>query len=108
MNLRRPTFVHAWLLAALLLMAQGLGLAHRVVHAPLNAQAGVAAWPLDHDAGGADCRLVDQLAHADALCGGVPAVAAPLPAADAAVALPPQQWAAGAPAVYLARAPPRG
>ena len=107
---RPPTFLHAWLLAALLLVAQGLGLAHRVGHAPGLGQTGIAAtasgWSADHQAGSADCRLVDQLTHADALC-GPPLLAALAPAADAA----PQTAAyADAPAarrhVPLARGPP--
>lgn len=104
MKLRRPTLVHAWLLAALLLLAQGLGLAHRVLHAP-----GVtAAWSQDHEAGGNECRLLDQLASADILCGSQVAASALPPPADAA-----PQWLRSAPAApalapYLARAPPRG
>lgn len=95
---RRLQPLHAWLLAVLLLAAQALGLAHRVAHAPglpaavsaqaaafaaahvhahadVNADAASAAAATasahgQHEAGGADCRLIDQLAHADALCGG--------------------------------------
>lgn len=104
MKLRRPTFGHAWLLALLLLLAQGVGHAHRVLHAP-GIQAG---WAQNHEAGGADCRLIDQLAHADVLCSGAASAPAVLPAVEAAAPLPPPQWAAGAPAAYLARAPPRG
>ena len=83
---RRLQPLHAWLLAALLLAAQALGLAHRVAHAPglpaAPAQATVfavadvhahadaeASAHAQHEAGSADCRLIDQLAHADALCG---------------------------------------
>ena len=123
---------HAWLLAALLLTAQALGLAHRIEHAPGSAQrlhalgvaaqggtaAAGAAWSAAgqgsdthgmaaHQAGDADCRLVDQLAHADGLAdaaAGLPAVLptpvlALTPAAP--VAVPPL------PAAYQARAPPQ-
>ena len=59
-----------------------------------------------HEAGDAECRLVDQLAHGDALC----AAAAPAPAP---VLLPAPMQAPAAPrlaqplrAAYQARAPP--
>lgn len=60
-----------------------------------------------HQAGDADCRLVDQLTHADALC--------PAPAGSAAMPPPPRLAPAPAarlalrpaPAAYQARAPPR-
>lgn len=60
-----------------------------------------------HDAGSAECRLVDQLAHAD-LCGAVPVLVVSAPtgphwAMPAAAGDPP----ARACAHYLARAPPR-
>jgi hypothetical protein len=128
----------AWLLASALLLAQVLGLVHRVEHAP-----GAAQWLQDaahtaaavaefhdgdaradvgthdqhsaqhthdlahHEAGDAECRLVDQLAHGDALC------AAPAPAP--APALSPVPVQAGAAqrlaqplrAAYQARAPPQ-
>ncbi|HLL11192.1 MAG TPA: hypothetical protein VK570_09045 [Rubrivivax sp.] len=105
MNLRlEPTRIHAWLLAAALLLAQGLGLVHSLAHA-----AGVeAGWSQDHEAGGNECRLVDQLAHADALCGGTATVPPVLPWVDELAAAPSAALALAAPAVYLARAPPRG
>jgi len=98
MRARRPLF--AFLLVLALLAAQGLGLAHRVAHgAPLlaggpgGAGAAVASLPDDgralgfdspHEPGTAECRLVDQTAHADALpVAALPAlpprVPAPLP-----------------------------
>ncbi|KPG00291.1 hypothetical protein IP87_02760, partial [beta proteobacterium AAP121] len=127
----------AWLLAALLLLAQGLGLVHGIAHgvahgmahgvpqAPAHAAAGLpahgvaaaapvceeaghghahAAAPADgwaaahahggaHEAGDAQCRLIDQLAHADGLW-----------AADAAPVLPPARSAAPATALRLALA----
>ena len=141
---RRLQPLHAWLLAALLLAAQALGLAHRVAHAPglpgaaaahaaavfsadLHAHgdgaagahaegtAGVqahghgaigAAAGSHHEAGSADCRLIDQLAHADAMCGsaGLPPELLRTAATGAAVDLP--SLPAGSAAAYLARGPP--
>lgn len=98
-------FALAFWLAALLLAAQALGLAHRVLHAP-----GLAGEPVlfgAHAHGDAECRLVD---HA---CGDLALPAAPV--------LPPAQPAPAAPAAlvaeavhgrvtapYLARGPPQG
>ena len=144
--------LHAWLLAALLLAAQALGLAHGVAHAPglpgaaaahaaavfsadLHAHgdgaarahsegtAGAhaegaadahahghgaigAAAGSHHEAGSADCRLIDQLAHADAMCGsaGLPPELLRTAATGAAVDLP--SLPAGSAAAYLARGPP--
>jgi len=121
-NRARPelAFVLALALAALLLLAQGLGLLHRVEHAlpaPATVSTGAGgsvvthAQPADHglfgnhQSGDADCRLLDQRSHAEAL------LAAPLPL----LAGPPPTLAAmQAPAMagrrhearYLARAPP--
>ena len=99
----------AWLLAALLLAAQATGLAHRVAHGGVGgAHAAHQAFSASHDEGSAECRLVDQLAHADALCGGdAPALPA-LAVRAAEPSRPATRPAAGAPAAYLARAPPRG
>ncbi|MDP2008290.1 MAG: hypothetical protein Q8K45_21670 [Rubrivivax sp.] len=113
--------LQAWLLAALLLVAQGLGLSHRVAHAPGLAPAALAVPALGepqgrlqasafgaagHEADTAVCRLIDQLAHADGLCDGpwaaAPAVQATL-AHDAAPTAAPR---AGSASAYLARAPP--
>ena len=103
MKVRRPTPVMAWLLTALLLLAQGLGLAHRIGHAP--GMAGV-AWAQDHEAGSNECRLIDQLAQADVLC-DEPAGCTLLPLAADGVAGPPRAaWSAPAPAAYRARGPP--
>ncbi|HZF79269.1 MAG TPA: hypothetical protein VEZ89_05710 [Rubrivivax sp.] len=104
MNLRLdPTRLHAWLLTAALLLAQGLGLAHSVAHAP-GVQAG---WSQDHEAGGNECRLVDQLAHADVLCGGITILSPVLPAVQKVPAPWRSASAWATPAAYLARAPPR-
>jgi hypothetical protein len=78
----------AWLLAALLLLSQAAGLAHRIAHAtPAGGATAQAVWKADHLPGSADCRLVDQLTHADALCSGMSAAAPLLPPADTALAL---------------------
>jgi hypothetical protein len=99
----------AWLLAVLLLAAQAAGLVHRVAHGGGGvAHAAHKAFSASHDEGSAECRLVDQLTHADALCGG-DAPAAPALAVQAAEpARAHGRLAEGAPAAYLARAPPRG
>lgn len=105
---RRPfalTSLRAWLLALLLLAAQAAGIAHRVAHAPGLAPVH-AAWVDGHESGAADCRLVDQLAHADVLCGAAPAPPLALRVAQAATAPLPQALPAGTAAVYLARGPP--
>ena len=120
----RPGPLHAWLLAVLLLAAQAVGLAHRISHAP---QTGAVLFraaaqqltdpahdhnhhhePADgHQAGSADCRLIDQLAHADALCVGDATPGPLLVPHSAALALVMQTVPAGPFAHYLARAPPR-
>lgn len=108
-----PTVLRAWLLATLLLAAQAAGLAHRVLHAAgapggTSAAQAVAAWGGSHQPGSADCRLIDQLAHADLLCGAA-AAPATLPTATATVvAVLPQSLPARPAAAYLARAPPHG
>lgn len=117
--------LHAWLLAALLLAAQALGLAHRVAHAPglpaavvvqaaqtsQTSQTAVAApadAPADaqHEAGSADCRLIDQLAHADALCGSASLLPAPLRAVALSTVAAVPALPRGSAAAYLARGPP--
>ncbi|RVU47149.1 hypothetical protein [Rubrivivax rivuli] len=134
---RRPSAAHAWLLAALLLVAQGLGLVHGVSHglghavahslaqgtpqrdAPSCADAGHVheSRPVfsvaqvhggSHEAGDAECRLIDQLAHADALFAAPAWAGLPPPGRDAPATAPRLAWAAGGSAAYLARAPPRG
>ena len=102
----------AWGLAAALLLAQALGLAHRAWHAPgLHAAAATAAAQADftgHAAGDADCRLVDALAAADALPGAGTAVPPALPAAPPRVARVIAGVEVRTCAPYLARAPPQG
>ena len=113
---RRLQPVHAWWLVVLLLAAQALGLAHRVAHAPglpggALAQAAAAAFVAvpahaSHEAGSAECRLIDQLAHADALCGSVGLPPAPLRTADTGQAVNRPAQPVGSAAAYLARGPP--
>jgi hypothetical protein len=95
------------MLAALLLAAQGLGLAHRALHGG-SAQGQVAsAWLDEHEAGSADCRLIDQLGHAD-LAVGTQALAPCLPTAAAAPAARVGAVLPATPALaYSARAPPQ-
>jgi hypothetical protein len=100
--------LHALLLAALLLAAQGLGLAHHVAHAQGGlATAHAGPWLDGHDDGSADCRLVDQLGHADLAFGALAA----LPPATVSTAPPAvcsrsaQPLAPARP--YQARAPPQ-
>ena len=103
--LRTEQRLLAWALAGLLLLAQGLGLAHRVLHAPGLATP-TAAWVDGHKAGSSDCVLVDLATQADTLCGplfGTAAAPAPvLPLQAAPVAAATLAWAGA----YLARAPP--
>ncbi len=103
----RPRLLPCLWLVGLLLLSQALGLAHRIEHAgPAHEGEAHAALLPDHEAGSAECRLVDQLGLGDGLC-------SPLPALD----LPPMRplWRAPAaaapvarlaPAAYQARAPP--
>jgi hypothetical protein len=110
MNRRRlaPTLLQAWLLAGLLLAAQALGLAHRVAHGGGSATVVSATGFESHEAGSADCRLVDQLTQADLLCASPPAGAPTLPAFVERTVFTPSAWAPQPAAAYLARAPPRG
>jgi hypothetical protein len=111
----------ALLLAALLLVAQAAGLAHRVAHGlPAHAQDGSHAtvnpvadhWghaPADaHGGVSSDCRLYDQLlGHADALLASLPP--APLPVAAPRTAVPElAAFGRANAAAYQARAPPAG
>lgn len=100
--------LHALLLAALLLAAQGVGLAHHVAHGqggPATAHA--TPWLDGHDDGSAGCRLIDQLGHADLAFG---ALAAPLQATVSTA--PPARCSHSAQPLsparpYQARAPPQ-
>lgn len=104
-----------WAVVALV-FAQVLGLAHGTLHAPgRDAAAHAAEAPGAHGhgafdghaAGDAECRLLDQLAHAD----GLALTALALPphgAAQAAAAVPSRPAEPVFFAAYAARAPPRG
>lgn len=112
MNRKRlaPTRVQAWLLAGLLLAAQALGLAHRVAHGGGAATPAVSAKAFvdGHEAGSAECRLVDQLAQGDLLCGSAAALPLPLFARSTPPAAAPASLPARLAGAYQARAPPRG
>jgi hypothetical protein len=99
--------LHALVLAALLLAAQGLGLAHHVVHGHGGASAHATVWLDGHGDGSADCRLIDQLGHAD-LAFGTPATppGAPVGAAAHAGCIAPP-WGRTPSLAYRARAPPQ-
>lgn len=109
--LRRQRPLAAFMAVAALLLAQALGLAHRVAHAPHapDAHDGTSATAFDahHDEGSPECRLVDQAAFGDAVT--TPVVVAGLPPAGTVSVL-------GALSVavarlhaqpYCARGPPR-
>jgi hypothetical protein len=122
MFLRQPTlrFKRALITGVLLgfVLAQALGLMHRVVHAPLLGQGFVHAsadgsqpevsWVkalfAGHDSE-RGCDLYDQSSHADLACGDVPGLALQGPTATADVIHPGWQLAAQA-AGFLARGPP--
>jgi hypothetical protein len=104
---RSITPLRAWLLALVLVLAQAAGIAHRVAHTALpGSTKAQSSWSADHKAGAADCRLLDQLTHADALCAPVlAALPEPVSAQDGLTA-PLWPVRAGAAALYQARAPP--
>lgn len=122
MFFRQPTIrfkralIHGVLLAFVL--AQALGLMHRIVHSPLLGQAAVQAsaeapqaevsWLkalfAGHDSE-RGCDLYDQLNHADLACGDALSLALQEPTAAADVLHPGWQLAAQA-AGFLARGPP--
>lgn len=105
--LRRP--LAAWLVCAMLL-AQMLGLAHRIAHAdgphvgtPSGTDAHASPFAAHHDP--ADCRLFDQSAHADAP--GIDPAKTPSSAQPQAPApWLPQFVATVTQRAYLARGPP--
>jgi hypothetical protein len=101
--------LQAFVLVALLLAAQGLGLAHHVLHGQSGqgGHAQAAVWLDGHDDGSADCRLIDQLGHAD-LALGTQALPPGLPTCSSAPAVRADRVLRAAPApAYQARAPPR-
>lgn len=106
--------MHALLLAAVLLAAQALGLAHGVAHGAASGAAHSATtMPHEaggfngHAAGGTECGLFSQmLGQALLPQAGFLLPAPPAPAA-AVAALPALPHRAHAGPAYLARAPPR-
>ena len=103
-HLRR--IVLPWLAAAML-MLQALGLWHGVVHARVihDGAHGTAQAFAGHDDGDPQCRLYDQLAHADLVFGVAPAWSGAC-ADGAAVAAVPAGRLAPQAAGFLARGPP--
>jgi len=111
----RPLPLHlrqalALLLVGALLLTQALGLLHRVLHAEGSGHAtpdhGRLEAQFAHDAGGADCKIFDQLSHADGV--GMAAIEADAmpPAQPTAPALRTPKAAAQA-IGHRARGPPR-
>lgn len=106
-HLRRPL---AGLLICALLLTQALGLLHRVLHADGPAHTVgdpgkiEALFTHHHDLG--DCRIFDQMSHADGVGFAFVDPGAMPPAPTPAVALQAPQMAAQA-AGNLARGPPR-
>lgn len=113
---QRPALSPVLLLVVALLWAQMLGLAHRALHSPQagSAQAaqgstahapGLLAHLLAPDGDESDCRLYDQLGHADALP-SLPslALALPLPVFLSTAVI--TRLFLPAPAAFEARAPP--
>lgn len=97
------------LLLAALLLAQALGLVHRVLHAPagavVSAHAADEAHGFGHDAGDPQCRLYDQLAGGDLAC-GAPAGMVPTLRPAEPVSAPPAGRLAPQASGFLARGPP--
>ena len=117
MFLRQPTlrFKRALIASVLLafVLAQALGLMHRIVHAPFVSHGFVhasaeASWVKalfaghDNERG---CDLYDQSSHADLACGDAPSLALQGPMALTEVLHPGWHLAAQA-AGFLARGPP--
>jgi hypothetical protein len=100
----------ALLLAAALLLAQALGLSHRVAHAGLWHGAVAHAAENDaspgHSEGSAECRLVDQLGLGDAAPLAVCATALPSPATAPLASRAQRKPRPAHTLAYSARAPP--
>lgn len=100
-----------WLppMLAALLFAQMLGLVHRIAHAQAGQPAAHAASPAaklyDEHTDASECRLYDQLMHADLALGSSVAVAALPPIPPQAACIPAGRLAPQA-AGFLARGPP--
>jgi hypothetical protein len=104
----------AFIAVLALLLAQALGLAHGIAHPNAQGLAFLAASPAGHahvdapdgqahDEGSPQCRLIDQLTHADLLVAPPPATLT-----DASPAPLPAFAAQQAPALEVARARARG
>lgn len=96
------------LLLAALLLAQTLGLVHRVLHRPAGATVASAAdvrHDFGHDDGDPQCRLYDQLAQGDLAFGCATLPLVPALPAGCVGALPAGRLAPQA-AGFLARGPP--
>lgn len=109
---RRRLFT-AFVAVAALLLAQALGLAHRIAHVP-QALASVAhahedhahGFDAHHDEGSAECRLIDQAGHGDAATAPVLVVDAPSAGREARRAVAPACVALAPARAYHARGPP--
>jgi hypothetical protein len=112
----RPRLTLACLLLVSLLTAQTLGLLHRVVHfggavsqGPLHPQAGQAAEPLQalfaQHRDSAECKLFDQMSHADGLVAMDLSSLCPPPVMPDSLVHPGWHLASQA-AGFLARGPP--
>lgn len=115
-----PRFRRTWFLLVLLALAlaQTLGLMHRIVHGPLPAPLAHAVVAAETQAGADwlhelfaghdkkhDCRLYDQLSHADLACGELPALE-PAEFVASPVVVHPAWHLAWQAAGFLARGPP--
>lgn len=94
-------------LAAAMLMLQALGLWHGVAHAHVihDGAHGTAQAFAGHDDDDAQCRLYDQLAHADLVFGVAPVWSGPTTDGATVAAVPAGRLAPQA-AGFLARGPP--
>ncbi len=109
MNTQRVRRIALPLIAAAMLMLQALGLIHGIQHGVVHARghAGAASTAfVGHDEGDVQCRLFDQLAHADIAFGAPAAVDGPVLADFLDAPLPAGRFAPQA-AGFLARGPPR-
>jgi hypothetical protein len=114
---RQRTASIARIATVALLLAQAIGLAHGIAHphsrgglpsatAAITVADGASSWAGGmHDDGSAQCRLLDQLSHADALTPALSLPSAPPSVQTSAAPLRVAQCARVAPA-YLARGPP--
>ena len=109
---RRP--LAALVAVAALLLAQALGLAHGVAHAPQVAALAAPAhgdhdhgFDAHHDEGSAECRLIDQAGHGDAVTAPVVVADVPRVGREARGVAAPVFLALAPARAYHARGPPR-